>query len=62
MNEQLRIFPEAEVRSFCLCSEGQHPRFEDCPMCHGDGHMMGGEEYRACPSCKIRYNRSAETR
>lgn len=59
MNQQLRLFSENEVRSFCWCSEGQHPVYQDCVMCKGSGHKMGGEEYRACPECKIRYSRNS---
>lgn len=23
-----------------------------CPLCHGSGEMMGGDEYQPCPTCK----------
>jgi hypothetical protein len=23
-----------------------------CPLCHGSGVMMGGDEYQPCPKCK----------
>ena len=25
---------------------------DECPLCHGAGVMMGGDEYQPCPKCK----------
>jgi hypothetical protein len=44
------------VKTFCVCSEGQHPIYPDCDRCKGDGHFIGGDDYRPCPTCRLRHH------
>jgi hypothetical protein len=35
-------------------------RFPDCPLCHGYGWMIGGDEQVQCPWCRDRKRKQDE--
>lgn len=35
-------------------------RYPDCEACKGSGVFMGGDEYRQCPTCRLRKGRANE--
>ena len=48
------LCPQPILPTSCtVCSEPVHAVVTDCTTCHGRGHIMGGDEYHACPGCRI---------
>ena len=41
-----------EVSTFLVADAFLEALKDDCPLCHGAGEMMGGDEYQPCPKCK----------
>jgi len=37
----------------CDEREPVHPVNPACDRCHGRGHVIGGDAYRPCPSCRL---------
>jgi len=41
-----------DVATFLVADAFLEALKDDCPLCHGAGEMMGGDEYQPCPKCK----------
>ena len=44
---------DASLVTCRACDEPTHPVKADCDTCRGRGHVIGGDDVRPCPGCKL---------